>query len=411
MPKRTSGDRHEMVTSLVKLKINLIKVAIVIAWMMIIGLGAIGYYSKNFNYAMWLLLFFTGIAHTAITVYPWKRILKENDNHPIFFIITIISISIVSLNNYLLHSNRVFPFILLIIFSSVFYEKKKYMILSAVTISGIVSSMLSTELIDVLIVEVIGMMIFAYICYYLISLLKDEMVLNYEKSKELFEKIKQLEKLDKERGELIKQLVRVQEDERKRISRELHDEIGQTLSSLLITLETSYKKVKEDKIKDDLEIAINEFQGAISEIDRIIWSLRPTILDDLGLIPALRSLAKRYSRIGLNVEFKSSEETNISSDAETVLYRFAQEALNNIIKHSKAGFAKMEIGSDNSIIRMVVSDNGVGFNKNINENEDDGLGIKGMRERLSIFGGNLNIITSDKGTTLEASIPITEEDK
>lgn len=390
-----------------ELKINLIKIAIIIVWLMIIGLAVTGYFSKNFNKTIWQIFMLSVITNTGITIYPWKKLLKENENHIAFFLITTLFICVVSVINYLQHTERLLPFVLIIIFSSIFYDTKKYVTLAVLSTVGLIVSILFTNNVDVIIVEVTGLLIFSYLCYYLAMLYKNEAISRFNKSEELANKVDRLKQLDIEKKGLIKKLMSVQEEERKRISRELHDEIGQTLNSLLITLETSYKKVDDKQVKDNLEIAINEFQGAIAEIERMIWSLRPTILDDLGLIPAIRSLTKRYiDRMGLDIKFKSNVEASLSSDIETVLYRFTQEAMNNIIKHSKADKIKIEICHKDSNVKIVVNDNGIGFAEKGDLNKFSGIGLKGMKERLSIFGGNLNIITSGKGTTLEAIIPL-----
>lgn len=224
---------------------------------------------------------------------------------------------------------------------------------------------------------------------------------------------KALEHKDEDRRKILQQLLTVQEDERKRISRELHDEIGQTLNSLLISLEMAYKKGTKSEIKDAIEIAINESEGAIYEIGNIIWSLRPTILDDLGLESALRSLTKRYDRLGLSIIFKSELKLTLTGETETVLYRISQEALNNIIKHSQAKNAYIELLNTDNSVKMLITDDGVGFKEMLLNDSFDpkSTGLIGIRERLFLINGSLNIQTNENGSKLEISIPISNREK
>lgn len=402
--------------ALYNIRIRLIKDSIRVGWVILVGL-VLMLILKPVNYTTLILgLIIFSVAFITFTgLLSWESILKKERNINIATIITVIILAIVSSFNYLLHSNRLFPFILLIIFAALFYEAKRYWALSLLTVLGLSISMAGLTPHDVLFIEIVGFLIFTYFSFEIAKAYKKEMVDNFIKSRELAEKVTELEvtnkaikQKDAEKKQLLKQLMSVQESERKRIAHELHDDIGQTLSGLLITLKMAYKKVSDDQVKDTLEVAINEFQGTVGEIDRIIWSLRPTVLDDLGLVPALRSLAKRYTdRMDIDVRFESELNMDMPEDVEVALYRIAQEALNNIVKHANASKADIELEGSRQTVEMKIADDGKGFKiDDSNIDNSAGLGLKGMRERLAMLKGELIMDSSSAGTTLKAVIPL-----
>lgn len=221
--------------------------------------------------------------------------------------------------------------------------------------------------------------------------------------------------------ERYKQLARLavmaQEEERKRLSRELHDETSQALSGLALNLQAVIEMVEmagiqDTRIKETLKKAHELAIHVSNEVHRLIVNLRPTLLDTLGLIPALRQHAEStLVPMGINVAFQFDDmEMALPRDVETGLFRWAQGAIGNIQQHSKATSASISLTINDSEIVLCVSDNGVGFDvsqiRGI-EASGRGAGVFGMKERVKLLGGNC-VIQSEpgKGTMFIARVPI-----
>ena len=212
---------------------------------------------------------------------------------------------------------------------------------------------------------------------------------------------------------LSRQLLSAQEEERKRISRELHDVIAQTLTS--INMRLASLKVESNANTKDLQKKITSTQRMVEKsvdiVHRFARELRPSVLDDLGLIPALKSYLKGYIeetgiQVALNV-FAGVEE--IDSAQRTVLYRVAQEALTNVARHSKGSKAEVTIASVDGLVRMEVKDDGKGFEVNGNScaSKTSRLGLLGMRERVEMVGGTFCVESAPaKPTTIRVEIPL-----
>lgn len=212
----------------------------------------------------------------------------------------------------------------------------------------------------------------------------------------------------------VQQITRAQEDERKRIARELHDDTAQIFGSLSRQVDNFIRKKHGLSSNDilflrDLQAQLN--RGVLS-VNRFIQGLRPPILDDLGLIPAVRSLVKNlqdYDGIGTQVVILGNER-RFSSEIESLLYRIIQEALNNVRKHAHAPEVQVIIAITENKIKVTISDNGQGFE--LSERLDNlplsgKLGLAGMQERANLVGGALNIVTKPgKGTTIMVEVPI-----
>jgi signal transduction histidine kinase len=212
---------------------------------------------------------------------------------------------------------------------------------------------------------------------------------------------------------LSRQLLRAQEEERKQISRELHDQIAQTLTGINVHL-ASLKSETMANTKD-LEKKIahtqNLVEQSVSIVHRFARHLRPTVLDDLGLIPALRSLVKDFTKqTGILVRcttFAGVEQLN--SAKRTVLYRVIQSALTNVAQHAKASRAQVSIRKLRDTVRMDITDNGTGFEveRVLFAKRGQRLGLLGMRERVEMVGGSFRVeSTPGKGTTIRAQIPL-----
>lgn len=211
---------------------------------------------------------------------------------------------------------------------------------------------------------------------------------------------------------LSRQLLSAQEEERKKISRELHDVVAQTLTGINVQL-TALKKeaaVKADGLEQSITRTQQFVQESVEIVHRFARELRPAVLDDLGLIPALHTFMKGFRKhTGIRVSlaaFAAVEQVN--NDKRTVLYRVAQEALINVGRHAQATEAEVGIQNIGGVICMNIKDNGKGFHHQsvARGNRNRRLGLLGMRERVEMVGGNFNVIsTPGKGTTVEARIP------
>jgi len=221
--------------------------------------------------------------------------------------------------------------------------------------------------------------------------------------------------LQKQLRHLSHQALQAQEEERKRISRELHDEIAQVL--MAITLHLAALKKEAAPNSKDLKRKITRTQRLVEKSANIVHQfagqLRPPALDDLGLIPALHSYMKGFTRqTGLPIRFTSftrGKTEQLDSARRTVLYRVAQEALANVARHAQATLVKVSIQKLRDAIRMEVKDNGKSFQVHgvLPTRRNKGLGLLGMRERVEMVGGRFTVESSPgKGTTIRADIPV-----
>ena len=222
-----------------------------------------------------------------------------------------------------------------------------------------------------------------------------------------------LQRSQEELRRLSTQLLSVQEEERKRIARELHDGIGQSLSALKFHLENSLQVMKKNSAPGDLqplESMIPMLRNAIEEVRQMQTDLRPPILDDLGIRATLSWFCREYQRIysGIRIEQEIEvPENEIPYDLKTVIYRVLQEAMNNIAKHSGANRVRLSLAKRNGWIQLRVEDNGSGFEprKVLSEERTGyGFGLTSMRERTELSGGSFSIESIEGGgTILQAS--------
>lgn len=228
------------------------------------------------------------------------------------------------------------------------------------------------------------------------------------------ELLKQSRRMQEQLRLLSRQLLLAQEEERKRISRELHDIIGQTLTRINIHLATLKRDAATNAGGLEQNIARTQqlVEKSVSVVHRFARELRPTVLDDLGLIPALHTLLKGFhEETGIRVNlsaFAAVEQLN--GDKRTVLYRVAQEALTNVARHAQASQVQMKIQKRDDAVVMKIKDNGKGFQveRALHSRKGKRLGLLGMRERLDMVGGTFTIrSTPGKGTEVLAQIPLT----
>lgn len=205
----------------------------------------------------------------------------------------------------------------------------------------------------------------------------------------------------------VRRVVDAQEAERTRLARELHDETGQALTSILLGL-----KPLEQAVGTDERAAVASLRdlvvSTLQDVRRLALELRPAALDDFGLVPALERLAESFgehSRTRVDLEANLGD-TRLPSELETTLYRIVQEALTNVAKHAAASRVSVTLTRKVGSVVAVVEDDGRGFDPG--SVGSDGLGLMGMRERVALLGGRIQIETApDAGTTLVAEVPVT----
>ena len=215
-----------------------------------------------------------------------------------------------------------------------------------------------------------------------------------------------LDRLETERRQSARRALAAQEEERHRVARELHDELGQVLTGVLLLMDEA-NKAPAQRAAQAIEEGREAARAAITEVGRIVADLRPEALDDLGLASALAALASSFERrTGIRVERRvASDLPSLSSEQDLVLYRVAQEALTNVARHADAHHAELLVEHRDGHVRMVVRDDGCGFAGA--PPEDRGIG--GIRERAMLVHGSVDVdSTPGRGTHVELCIPVQE---
>jgi PAS domain S-box-containing protein len=213
------------------------------------------------------------------------------------------------------------------------------------------------------------------------------------------------------------QLINIQEDERKKIAQELHDQIGQTLFAMKMNLEMTKKNLPPDPEKlEDMKNRLTDTENLLSQtIDQIrnlTTDLRPSMLDDFGLIPALNWYIDNFSkRTNIKVYLKTKNfKPRLSSEVETTFYRIIQEALTNVAKHAQATEVSILLARENSNACLAVEDNGIGFDTKKASFPKDRLGIFSIKERVGLLNGEFEIRSkANRGTKLSVKIPLVEK--
>jgi signal transduction histidine kinase len=208
--------------------------------------------------------------------------------------------------------------------------------------------------------------------------------------------------------ELARRVVVAQEEERHRVSRELHDEAGQALAALKISLQLMSGDVDDraPALSAGLEDAVALVEATRDQIRLIAHDLRPPSLDGLGLDMALRTFCQDFARrTGLAIDYKSNKPAVVSDAVEMCLYRLVQEALSNVAVHAAATSVDVDLSAFDDALTLTVADNGTGFGGAI---PSSGMGIAGMRERIQLLNGTLAIESQiGAGTRVVASLPVT----
>lgn len=228
---------------------------------------------------------------------------------------------------------------------------------------------------------------------------------------ELHRKTQQLEVLNRELRTLSSNLIATQDDERRRIARELHDSLGQELSAAkMMSDKIIMLKRSPETVSEATEIS-NLIDHAIQQVRSISYLLHPPLLDEIGLQSALQFYLEGFTkRSGIDVFLDMQPENfpRLSSEMETAIFRIVQEAVTNVFRHSGAREAWVTLTKSDSELVGKVRDNGKGIADGVMQGRPDrvGVGIGGMRQRVKEFGGDLRIGNANPGTFVEVSIPI-----
>lgn len=223
--------------------------------------------------------------------------------------------------------------------------------------------------------------------------------------------LQQSERMQEQLRQLSRQILSTQEEERRKISRELHDVIAQSLTGINIRLATLKKEAASNTRGLDRNIARTQklVERSVNIVHQFARELRPAVLDDLGLIPALHSFLKNFTtRTGIRTRMTACagvEDLDIAK--RTALFRVAQEALTNVARHAKASRADVHIQKLPDCISLTIRDDGKSFSveRAMRSNGGKHLGLLGMRERLEMVGGRFHVVsTLHKGTTIEARV-------
>jgi signal transduction histidine kinase len=204
----------------------------------------------------------------------------------------------------------------------------------------------------------------------------------------------------------MRRVVAAQELERARLARELHDETGQALTSILLGLKGVEQEIATEEARAALASVRDTVATTLQGVRRLAVELRPSTLDDFGLVPALERLAATLGeQTGLHVDFEASiDDERFSPEVETTLYRIVQEALTNVVKHAAATRVSILVVRRGDSVAAVVEDDGRGIEQPVH---DEGLGLVGMRERAALVGGRVRIESSSEGgTTIAAEVPV-----
>jgi len=234
-----------------------------------------------------------------------------------------------------------------------------------------------------------------------------------ERAAELAKAKKELRESKKRLRSLSSKVLSAQEEERKRISSELHDSLGATLTAIKFSLEDGFRLVEEGgPISESLKATVPLTRYAIEETRRISRDLRPSVLDDLGILAAIKWFCGEFQTLHPDIQVEKQihiREDEVPNRLKIILYRIIQEATNNVTKYSKAGLLCLSFERKNGKIELAIRDNGQGFDLKgalSGENSKHGLGLTSRRERAELSGGVLTIESSrGRGTTIKATWP------
>lgn len=212
--------------------------------------------------------------------------------------------------------------------------------------------------------------------------------------------------------ERLRHSIDAAEAERRRWARELHDETLQGLGGLRVILSAALRRVEQPDVADMLRDGVGQIEREIENLRAIITELRPAALDELGLVPAIKALVARVSTVeGLSIECTielPDDTTRLGQELETTVYRLIQEALTNVARHAQAEHARVTVMGAAGCLEVEITDDGRGFDPDL---ATSGFGLAGMRERVTLSGGRLTVTPAAAGTTVRATIALSELDE
>ncbi|MEU3281920.1 HAMP domain-containing sensor histidine kinase [Streptomyces antibioticus] len=215
-----------------------------------------------------------------------------------------------------------------------------------------------------------------------------------------------LSRLESERAASSGRVLSAQESERRRVARELHDEVGQTLTAVILQFKSLADRVPQD-LREDVVTAQEAVRDSLDEVRRIARRLRPGVLEDLGLASALRALALEFAAPGVTVTHQvDGSLPPLGGQTELVLYRVAQEAMTNTARHSQASTISLGLRSAGQhAVELIVRDDGQGLH-----GAEEGAGLQGMRERALLLGATLTLTSGNPhGTTVRLRVPLPKD--
>ncbi|GBD09582.1 Signal transduction histidine-protein kinase/phosphatase DegS [Candidatus Thermoflexus japonica] len=224
--------------------------------------------------------------------------------------------------------------------------------------------------------------------------------------------VEELAQQEQTRAFYLRRIIEAQEEERRRIARELHDETGQALASLWVGLRNLEQTLDPDTLRTRLEDLYHLVDQTLNRVRRLAFELRPSVLDDLGLVAALERYIRDYrERFGIEVEMQivGLDERRIPPTIETAVYRIVQEALTNAAKHARCQRISVLLQASPRLLSVIVEDDGCGFDveQALQAGRESRLGLYGMRERAQLVGGTLTIeSTPGQGTTIYLRVPL-----
>jgi signal transduction histidine kinase len=203
----------------------------------------------------------------------------------------------------------------------------------------------------------------------------------------------------------MRRTVAAQEVERRRLARELHDETGQALTSILLGLGSLEDSLEDDTVRAAVKNVRDLVVSTLQSVRQLAVELRPKVLDDFGLVPALERLTETLvEQSDLEIEFLSRIDDRLPEEVETALYRIVQEALTNVVKHANARQVSIVLARNDRVVTALIEDDGRGFDPAATR--EGGFGLEGMRERVALLGGTLKVESrKNAGTTLKVEVP------
>jgi signal transduction histidine kinase len=235
-----------------------------------------------------------------------------------------------------------------------------------------------------------------------------------ERTRELEQVCRRLSDRDAWRAQVLRRVISAQEDERRRLARELHDDTCQSLAALAVSAEAALDGLPDGQARERLIAVKALVDRSLADLHRVIYDLRPSVLDDLGLVPAVRWLiARRFDRSPVNVRLEVDGDDDLGAclapDVTTALFRVVQEALTNVERHARAENVLVQISPKDGLLSIEIEDDGQGFKSEEAVGpvgDGRGLGLLGMRERVELIGGSCLVESAPgRGTRVIVTVP------